>query len=126
MNLLPFNLEQALKHPDRVVFNNGTAPLQWHYFDKRPSRDKILAIDKYSTVRSYGEDGRFSPDGRPSSVTSDLFLLPIPEKRYWANVYKDPDRGICTGYMTYSSEEMARLHISKVEDEYIKTISFTI
>jgi len=123
MNLLPFNLEEALKDPSRVVFNNGTAPLQWHYFDKRPSRDKILAIDKYSTVRSYGEDGRFSPDGRPSSVTSDLFLLPIPEKRYWANVYMDSDGKPFIGSKAFEVDLSDEL---KTSSNYIKTISFTI
>lgn len=126
MNYLPFNLQEALKHPERVVFNNGTAPLQWHYFDKRPSRDKILAIDKYSTVRSYGEDGTFSPDGRPSLVTSDLFLLPPPEKRYWVNVYKDVDDTI-TWSKPYTTEAEAVDANSKIiHTTFIKTISFTI
>jgi hypothetical protein len=94
-NLLPFNLEVALKHPEMVVFRNGKKPLDWHYFDKAVNNDyPIISVTTdgdicYSTKG--GSYHKYEDDEHPL----DLMLLPefTPEegKWYWAKYRKDSD-----------------------------------
>jgi hypothetical protein len=86
-NLLPFDLEVALKNPERVVYRNGEKPLGWHYFDVEGLDMPIIDTEG----ETYMKDGKFRYDGDESIY--DLFLLPkfTPEegKWYWTKYKED-------------------------------------
>lgn len=119
--LLPFNLEEALKDPARVVYRNGERPLEWHWLEKASeNQESIVSVSCNGTVLQHYQKGGFY-----SNITcqNDLLLLPPPEETYWANVYKN-ERGVTIG-RPHDSEEKAKSSVLFI-DHYVKTISFTI
>ena len=93
-NLLPFNLEVALKNPERLVYRDGEKPKQWHYFDKKESPYKILSLDEQDVITQNTVRGQYI-DGYLEEHPLDLMLLPefTPEegKWYWAKYREDSD-----------------------------------
>lgn len=126
MKLLPFNLEEALKDPARVVYRNGEKPLEWHWMGKANQEDYCI-----TSVLSDGSFETHLINGRTllgwDTDSSDLMLLPLPEKTYWVNVYENDvsNHYLFTGISVYECEEDAIAMIDK-DLIYIKTISFTI
>lgn len=119
--LLPFNLEEALKNPERVVYRNGEKPFEWHWFEHMPDEACIISVRKGS-YWSHNKTGFYNNDESGCSV--DLMLL--AENRYYINVY---DNGkIWKGFdcsHVFDSENSAKIFIEP-NKTFIKTISFTI
>lgn len=125
MNLLPFNLEEALKHPERVVYRNGEKPLEWHWFDHSDQESFcIVSIDSERSILTHKICGSFP--SIPTDSPYFLFLLPPPEKRYWVNVYEDKTECLVTGKICESEEECNKRIDIGLPVTFIKTISFTI
>lgn len=118
--LLPFDLETALKHPKRVVYRNGEKPLEWHYFEYK---NTIFATHPLCGFLTHNRDGKYF-----STVVHqhDLLLLPPPEKRYWVNVYEDKTGCLVTGKICESEEECNKRLDIMLPIIFIKTITFTI
>lgn len=121
LNLLPFNLEEALKSPERVVYRNGEKPLEWHWLRwVNENEEPIVSVRKNGTVMQHYIGGRFY-----SNINCDSDLLLLPEKRYWVNVYKDAVGDISWG-KAYTTELEATTAANKIiHATFIKTISFT-
>ena len=120
--LLPFNLEEALKDPNRVVYRNGEKPLEWHWFEKAERNSTLASINIFHDMCLHYNDGSMAFS--PNDNDYDLLLLPLPERRYWVNVYGVLGH-ISIGRVVYNSEEEAKINASSSE-YYLKSISFTI
>lgn len=119
-NYLPFDLETALKHPERVVTLDGKKVNKIYLFDDDDAFMPLAAIvDK--KVRSYTKEGSFY--GYTSSGF-DLFLLP-DVKECWVNVYDDGTSFIRIGDGKYRSMDEAKFNITDSLGTYIKTIRIT-
>lgn len=122
MNLLPFNLEEALKDPARVVYRNGEKPLEWHYFESCTTPFPICLTNSQGRLLSYTKDGFLHLNEKNYL---DLFLLPLPEKTYWVNVFKVNEEVHLIG--PYESEREAFDDVGEYRGFiFLKTISFTI
>jgi hypothetical protein len=120
-NLLPFDLEVALKHPDRVVYRNGGKPLEWHYFDKAVNDAyPIYFVSSDGNIRSCTKEGRYT-SYEPPEHPLDLMLLPefTPEegKWYWVKTHGidfcpmifSESRYWCVG-ISYDPSELHTIH----------------
>lgn len=126
LNLLPFNLEEALKNPERVVYRNGEKPLEWHWFKSADqSKDCIVNLDKDLDINTNKINGSF---GELMGSRYDLMLLPLPEKRYWVNVFKHFGGELHLSRVLYSENDANQSKVCTPNNHYtfIKTISFTI
>jgi hypothetical protein len=115
-NLLPFDLEVALKQPERVVHRHGNKPLGWHYFDVKGLSAPIIDTEG----SSYNKEGKYRGDGVPSEY--DLMLLPefTPEegKFYWVKHQEFDDylpRGYVGGFfwihdIRFKKDEVFAIH----------------
>ena len=72
--LLPFNLEEALKNPERVVYRNGEKPLEWHWFDKAFSNFSVYSIKQNGMIEDHLIDGSVIDKVCPNEY--DLLLHP--------------------------------------------------
>lgn len=110
LNLLPFNLEEALKNPERVVYRNGEKPLEWHYF--KYAQWQIVSITPQKEIQvNYVNGANHCYDefdeylGTKSSY--DILLKPIAEQKitnvgkqtavqwlinHWAKLQKDGEK----------------------------------
>lgn len=84
MKLLDFDLEIALKHPERVVFENGEKPVDWKYFDKAVNLYVIVTVDKTGYFGTFTKTGEINPYLSPQK---NLKLLP-ETKTYWYCLYE--------------------------------------
>lgn len=82
--LLDFDLEIALKEPERVVFADGTKVQDWHYF-RGVNVGNPLVLFCGSALMRYTINGEFI-NGRIDNKL-DLKLLP-KTKTWWFCVYK--------------------------------------
>lgn len=130
INLLPFNLEEALKNPERVVYRNGEKPLEWHYF--KYAQWQIVSITPQKEIQVNYENGANHcydefDEYLGTNSSHDLLLLPITEKRYWVNLYKDHESNdiLFCGHVVFDSEDGARFGVDFTR-HFLKTISFTI
>ena len=103
MNLKPFNLEEALKNPNRVVTRDGIKVEQLNKFEVN-TRFSLFAVFKGS-VESFGIDGKWCYD----DTSRDLFLLP-ETKTVWVVVIINPFN-LDISY-TFNSEEEANNFIN--------------
>ena len=115
--LIPFNLEEALKNPDRVVYRDGSKPLEWHWFE---SKDCLFAVHTRDGILTHNKCGRYFA-GVPHKL--DLFLLPEAKKEYFINVYDV--NGVVYASKPFNSAEQAGSEM-EFPLKFIKTISFTI
>jgi len=84
MNYLPFDLETALKHPERVVTRDGRKISEiYHFKNKRLSDYKVYACIGDEVLTYTIEGLAIKGDTRER----DLFLLP-EVKECWVNVYE--------------------------------------
>ena len=116
--LIPFNLEEALKNPDRVVYRDGSKPLEWHWFKSKVDGSTIVSVRNREAIWHF-EDG-----SRGMTKTDfDLFLLPEAKKEYFINVYDV--NGVVYASKPFNSAEQAGSEM-EFPLKFIKTISFTI
>jgi hypothetical protein len=87
-NLLPFDLEVALKQPERVVQMGTGKPVHWAHIK---SAGNIVYYDHDNDLQDVKENGAYNSMGIPDFY--DLMLLPefTPEDRkwYWVKTHKD-------------------------------------
>lgn len=91
----PFNITEALAHPERVVHKDGSRAIQVAHFPEARHDNRVLILwEKSKTVHSYMEDGCvFAGHTEPA-----LFLSTPPErvpftvedfKKGWEVVYRE-------------------------------------
>ena len=103
--LLYFNLEIALKEPERVVFADGTKVEDWYYFRGANSTYPIVVHGKNKIVR-YTIKGRYLDD----EVDTELDLKLLPKTKTWHFcVYRQPSGHLLTSTAFESKEEMLEL-----------------
>lgn len=56
----PFNIEEAKKNPSRVIYRNGTRPIQVFFADHAKPWNKIITIDDIGDVISHSDSGEFN------------------------------------------------------------------
>lgn len=89
MNLIPFNLEIALQHPERVRHQDGRTARRVIHLPEAGTNHRVAVLwREHVWLLAYTEDGRlYEQDERPS-----LFLVaPEPERVPWDNVDEVPD-----------------------------------
>lgn len=122
-DFLPFNLEEALKSPERVVYRDGEKPLEWYHLKgSQEAGRKIVSVTPRGNPRSHFIDGCWNV-GRPDKY--DLFLLPLPKTTYWINVMEEEFSGVMYITGPWKSEAEAFQQIV-MPDKCIKTITFEI
>lgn len=103
--LLDFDLEIALKEPERVVFADGTKVQDWHYF-RGVNVGNPLVLFCGSALMRYTINGEFI-NGRIDNKL-DLKLLP-KTKTWWFCVYRRASGRLLTSSAFESKEEMLEL-----------------
>lgn len=128
MNYLPFDLEIALKHPERIITRDGKLKVKALYLvpDWLVNGYQLKVIFENGVIYSFTKEGQYFSHTKGSSV--DLFLLPesIPYKEWWVNVYTWKSNGeLCL--FTNNTEEEAKKSIADEGNlfTYIKTIKIT-
>lgn len=119
---MPFNLDEALKNPERVVYRDGQKPLEWHFIKSANVICKIVTVDTRKCVFTHSEWGRYNILDVESDF--DLFLTPVPEKRYWINLYRSIQDPLFS--KIFESLEDAENERQSLPFDLIKTISFTL
>lgn len=119
--LLNFNIEEALKNPDRVVYRDGSKPLEWHLFEKVSGLYPITSVATNELCVIHTKDGNQVDD--ENNTPKDLFLLPEPKKEYFINVYDV--NGVVYASKPFNSAEQAGSEM-EFPLKFLKTISFTI
>lgn len=120
---LPFNLQEALKAPERVVYRNGQKVLEWHYFDNCSSGYPIAAVTPSGGLVAYDIGGSYNISKDDHSL--DLMLLPLPKKKYWINVMQEEFSGVLYVTGPWKSEVEA-FQQTTFPDECLKIIGFEI
>ena len=119
MKYLPFDLEVALKHPERVITRQGQKITEIHYFETSNSyKYKVSAVID-GVVEPFTIGGRFYEDTTDSNY--DLFLLPEYKEKF-VNVYDNPAYGLQVGDVLDTLEQAKAF---KDQEYYIKTIKIT-
>jgi hypothetical protein len=120
-NLMPFDLEVALKQPERVVYRNGEKPDDIANFKS----GEIISKRKHSYYRHDIKGGHNPTLGYPS-LECDLFLLPefTPEegKWYWVKPYEESDyypMYFSSGYYWYNAKKHDPSDIHTIHPEPI-------
>lgn len=106
MKLLDFDLEIALKEPERVVFADGTKVEDWHYF-----RGASLSVYKLTVLRN-GMIYLCTAKGEAvdGCVSAQLDLKLLPKTKTWHFcVYRRPSGHLLTSAAFESKEEMLEL-----------------
>lgn len=119
-NYLPFDLETALKHPERVVTRDGRKVLELYCFKSEMVYKLVGVIENGCQTESWNTSGKYNVNQK-NEATHDLFLLP-EVKECWVNVYEYGNR-ILLG-STYSTKEYAIVD-KHSEWHLIKTIRIT-
>ena len=97
-NYLPFDLETALKHPERVVTRDGRKVEQLHFFKRDTETKHPIYGILDGNVEHWNNGGNFCI-GTKSDY--DLFLLP-EVKECWVNVYLNSKDDIERWYLIQS------------------------
>lgn len=119
-NYLPFDLETALKHPERVVTRDGRKVRQFTKFESNSEFTVIVVLD--NEVQSFRVNGTYQFGNRESQ--NDLFLLP-EVKECWVNVYEEKGKGFNIGDAYKSKQDAIDKIADTPEYTYIKTIRIT-
>lgn len=130
LNLQSFDLQAALANPERVVYRNGEKPLEWHWF--KHAQWQIVSVTPQKEIQVNYENGASHSydefdEYLGTNSSHDLLLLPVSEKRYWVNVYKDSELNdiLFCSHVVFDSEDEAKYGVD-ITRHFIKTISFTI
>jgi len=121
-NYLPFDLETALKHPERVVTRDGRKVEQLVEF--KPQNDKLPVYGLLDgEIESWSIDGVFRLNRIESNC--DLFLLP-EVKECWLNIYVWKSNGEFAVVVNNSQEEANTQKGNGIDlYTFIKTIRVT-
>ena len=113
MKLLDFDLETALKEPERVIYEDGEEIIEWKYFEKCTTGWPIIVLDEEGDLSYHSIKGVNNND-----ITRHLKLLP-KTKTYWFCVYRTKN-GLITTSDLYSSIEIFLLDypVSSIIQEY--------
>lgn len=103
MNLKPFNLQEALANPERVVTRDGRKVTQLTKFQTFNSHCIYAVID--GILRSFDKMGLYH-DGCESKL--DLFLLP-QTKTVWVVIIQTKDYNFTS--LTFETDEKAKEYI---------------
>jgi len=123
MNYLPFDLETALKHPERVVTRDGRKVTELHHFKTTYFGEGNCPL--YGVIE--GNIHSFTIKGRwaISDDNRDLLLLP-KVKECWVNVYYNKWGQLYVEPITFLDEKGAKCLGKDNENlTYIKTIRIT-
>ena len=123
MKYLPFDLEVALKHPERVVSSDGHRIEEIHLFKNIFNNYPLCVVFKGEEgFYYYKENGRFDEE---EYTKLDLFLLPEYKEKF-VNVYLDEDGELYVGNAAHDTLSNAK-EVAKysVKSTYIKTIKIT-
>lgn len=85
-NLIPFNLDIALKHPERVRFIQGTKARRVIHIPEADTLFQVVVVWETGIVDTYTVDGH--PDGTRSSV---LFLTEETKVVPWESIDEVPE-----------------------------------
>ena len=122
MEHLPFNLEVALKNPERVTTKNGKKITEIHYFKATHSQHSIGVVF-CNELHTYTTNGSFIDD--KTSHPFDLFLLPDYKEKF-VNVYLSVHGELYIGNALHDTlleaKQIAKL---SVKSTYLKTIKIT-
>lgn len=124
-NLQPFDLETALKHPERVVTRDGIKVTQLTKFD---ADNYQLAGVFEMELNTWDSNGKFNTSNNNQNKY-DLFLI-YKIKENWVNVYILKSNGEFA-VTVHDSKKDADTYWQKITEEgqkiytYIKTIRIT-
>lgn len=127
MQYLPFNLETALAHPEKIITRDGRKVENIHLVpDWLDSSYQVKVFFGIREIQSYTIEGKYYDSTEESN--QDLFLLPepLPYREWWMNVYVWKSIGeLCV--FIHNTKEEADKSKSVVGDlfTYIKTIKIT-
>ena len=122
-DFLPFNLEEALKAPERVVHRNGERPLEWFYFKNCITRWPVGVVLPSGGLSAYDVEGNYQISKTTNSL--DLMLLPLPKTTYWINAMEEEFSGVI--YITGPwRSELEAFQQMAVPDKFVKLITFEI
>lgn len=121
MNTIPFDIEIALRYPDRVVYRGGGKPSSWWY------RTHLIKINKYC-ISSCDNNGLYTNDIHGNYLDGSKMhhkdlLLECGVVTKWYNVCTE-----CASQY-YNSEEEALKNKNKFKNiygNYITTLSIDI
>jgi len=124
MTYLPFDLEVALKHPERVITRNGNKISEIHYFETaKPVGYKLYAVIN-GEAEAFNVDGEYFED--ETECIYDLFLLPYYKEKF-VNVYLDDKGELVVADLLHDNlldaKEIAK-HMP-LSRPYLKTIKIT-
>jgi hypothetical protein len=117
-NYLPFDLETALKHPERVVTRDGRKVYYFKHLDKIIGDYPLIGVVD-GKLRTFALTGHAYVKG---IEPYDLFLLP-EVKECWVNIYELKGK-VFTG-RSFATKIEAKENIYNNENTYIKTIRIT-
>jgi len=118
MNYLPFDLETALKHPERVITRDGRKVEQLHFFERKGAEKHPIYGIINDDIEYWHINGNYL---KTAASNSDLFLLP-EVKECWVNVFHEKGRFNLTH--GYDSKDKAK-YAARDVPTYIKTIRIT-
>jgi hypothetical protein len=124
MNYLPFDLETALAHPERVVTRDGRKVRELHHFKTANTNELSVVCVIEGFIQINWDKGQWC--GEPTIESeNDLFLLP-EVKEFWVNVYEQGFgfSGEVSLTNIFVSKEAALRNLSRIHT-YIKTIRIT-
>lgn len=121
MNYLPFNLETALKHPERVVTRDGRRVSEIHHLKVKATYQPIHCVAEGEPLTCW-ETGGYCGDKRLTH-NLDLFLLP-EVKECWVNVYYSECGGVEIGSPRQTKSDCLS-QPGCTSSGYIKTIRIT-
>lgn len=118
MKLLDFNLEIALKHPERVVFRDGSKVVDFKYFSTALTEFKVFVQNENGELFNFNENGEFSSKSIPS-----LKLLPLTKTYYYCvflNSY-----GVFGVSQDFEEKEEMRIFMKLHNSKILKEHSYT-
>ena len=123
MQYEPFDIEIALKFPDKVRTRNGDKIADIHLFKVNNIYPVGVFFEGEDSIYSYQKDGRFDID---ELSKLDLFLLPDYKEMY-VNVWLSASKSLYLGKM-YETLEIAKensIDLHGIGSTYLKTIKIT-
>ena len=121
MKLLDFNLEEALKEPERVVFANGAKPLDWHCFENTNLAYPLyLVIDSDTPPIQYTKLGKF----HNSEINHPKDLKLLPKTKTWHFCVYSGAEEIFASCLYSNAEEMRQM-ITKLGPTILQEYTYT-
>jgi len=131
MTTQPFDVNIALKHPERVITRNGKKISEIHKLNLSSRHSFNLVVVIEDSAIFFNEDGKFFPQekGVTRDFGYDLFLLPDYKEKF-VNVYTNHHNDLYVGGL-FDTLEIAKSAIKTRLSEYhigyiyLKTIKIT-